>query len=54
VAAGTATLIGPLLSSSLGPHWLIGGIVAPCLWYLGVARMLWLHGAGLSQDHLAL
>jgi len=42
VAAGIAMLIGLLLSSGLGPHILIAGMVILCVWFLGVAGALWL------------
>ena len=42
VAAGIAMLTGPLLLSGLGSHFLIGGIVILCVWYLCVAGALWL------------
>ena len=41
VAAGIVMLSGPLLLSRLGPHLVIGGFVIVCVWYLGVAGMLY-------------
>lgn len=46
VAAGIVMLSGPLLLSRLGPHLVIGGFVILCVWYLGVAGMLYRDGRG--------
>jgi hypothetical protein len=41
IAAGIVMLSGPLLFSRLGPHLVIGGFVVLCVWYCGIAGMLY-------------